>query len=56
MPREFRPVKGSELMAWTRWELVQLIKRLAQEHTPQEMRIIADDVRRQCREKRSERG
>lgn len=41
------PVTGAELLNWTKWELVQLIKLLAADQTPTNMRKIVDQLREQ---------
>lgn len=43
--REFRPVKVGELMALSKWELVQLIKALAVDVDQTETRRLVDEVK-----------
>jgi hypothetical protein len=40
-----RPVKGSELMLLNKWQLIQVIKDLASDVDPLEVRRIVEDVR-----------
>lgn len=44
-------MKGSELLTWTKWELVQLIKKLCEGRSAREVREIVDQVRHELRER-----